>query len=88
MDLPLRPLLGSARTATCPDRSATRSPAASTDVNKTEAFFRSPWWLMLTMVIPALLAGAGGIYLAYVIGSQHAEIQDLRARLHQCEALP
>jgi hypothetical protein len=49
-----------------------------------EEFVRSRWWLVVTMVIPALIAGAGSVYLAYVIGSQHTEINNLRARLHEC----
>ncbi len=49
-----------------------------------ERFFRSRWWFVGSFVIPAFVAGAGGIYLACIIGSQHAEILKLKAQLTEC----
>ena len=36
-----------------------------------ERLSRSRAWLFWSMVIPALLTGAGSVYLAHIIGSQH-----------------
>ena len=49
-------------------------------------FVRSTWWLVLSGVIPILVAGAGAIYIARELGAQKAEIVRLNAELHACMA--
>ena len=39
---------------------------------------RSRWWLMGSVIVPALIAGAGSVYLAHEIAWRSAEIQRLR----------
>ena len=53
-----------------------------------DRFFRSWWWLAISMVVPALLAGTGAVYLARKIAGQQAEIVRLGAELRACEARP
>ena len=48
-------------------------------------WLRSDWWFIASFVIPAVIAGGGGIYLAHVIASQHSEIVRLRAQLTECK---
>lgn len=50
-----------------------------------ERFFRSWWWLVLSMVVPALLVSAGGLYLAHEIAWRQAEIVRLNAELRACK---
>ena len=47
---------------------------------------RSWWWLIATLVLPAVVAGSGCLYLAYTLADQHAEIVRLRAALTACGA--
>ena len=49
-----------------------------------ERFFRSRWWLAISMIVPVLVAGAGAVYLARKIAGQQAEIVRLSAELQSC----
>ena len=51
-----------------------------------EAFFRSRWWLAISVIIPALIACAGSVYLATQLGRQRAEIVRLSVDLAACRA--
>lgn len=49
-----------------------------------DRFFRSWWWLVISMVVPTILAGIGAVYLARKIAGQQAEIVRLSAELQSC----
>ncbi len=51
-----------------------------------ERFFHSSWWLAISVIVPALLTAAGGIYLAHEIAWRQAEIVRLSAELQACRA--
>jgi len=55
-------------------------------MNLLDRFLRSRWWLFGSMVLPALGASAGGIFLALKLAAQQAEIATLRFRVSACEA--
>lgn len=46
---------------------------------------RSRWWYFASVLVPALIAGAGSIYIATLLASQKQEINVLREQLWETQ---